>query len=171
MRDILFRAKLKDTNYWAEGFYCSMRETTYCCEEDYKRHPVPLHHLIAVDEMTDWGLPNRLRLYEINPETLCQYTGLCDKNGKKIWENDIVQYGEYTAVVRHGKYTAGFYVDFPEETNYRKDLGYWYKKVSVIGNVLEDTKGNRLESHTVSESGWIPVTERLPENKSEAKRS
>lgn len=38
MRDILFRAKLKDTNYWAEGFYCSMRETTYCCEEDYKRH-------------------------------------------------------------------------------------------------------------------------------------
>ena len=53
MRDILFRAKLKDTNYWAEGFYCSMRETTYCCEEDYKRHPVPLHHLIAVDEMTD----------------------------------------------------------------------------------------------------------------------
>ena len=166
MRDILFRAKLKDTNYWAEGFYCSMRETTYCCEEDYKRHPVPLHHLIAVDEMTDWGMPNRLRLYEINPETLCQYTGLCDKNGKKIWENDIVQYGEYTAVVRHGKYTAGFYVDFPEETNYRKDLGYWYKKVSVIGNVLEDTKGNRLESHTVSEPGWIPVTERLPENDS-----
>lgn len=164
MRDILFRAKLKDTNYWAEGFYCSMRETTYCCEEDYKRHPVPLHHLIAVDEMTDWGMPNRLRLYEINPETLCQYTGLCDKNGKKIQENDIVQYGEYTAVVRYGKYTAGFYVDFPEETNYRKDLGYWYEKVSVIGNVLEDTKGNRLESHTVSESGWIPVTERLPEN-------
>mgnify|MGYP002560156451 FL=1 len=89
---------------------------------------------------------------------------MCDKNGKKIWENDIVQYGEYTAVVRYGKYTAGFYVDFPEETNYRKDLGYWYEKVSVIGNVLEDTKGNRLESHTVSESGWNPVTERLPEN-------
>ena len=75
MRDILFQAKLKDTNYWVEGFYCSMRETTYCCEEDYKRHPVPLHHLIAVDEMTDWGMPNRLRLYEINTETLCQYTG------------------------------------------------------------------------------------------------
>jgi hypothetical protein len=93
MRDILFQAKLKDTNYWVEGFYCSMRETTYCCEEDYKRHPVPLHHLITVDEMTDWGMPNRLRLYEINPETLCQYTGLCDKNGKKSGKMTLYSMG------------------------------------------------------------------------------
>ena len=40
-----------------------------------------------------------------------------------------------------------FYVDFPEETNYRKDLGYWYKKVSVIGNVLE------IQKETV----WNPI--------------
>lgn len=60
MRDILFRAKLKDTNYWAEGFYCRMRETTYCCEEDYKRHPVPLHHLIAVDENDRLGYAKQI---------------------------------------------------------------------------------------------------------------
>lgn len=60
MREILFKAKLKDRNQWVEGFYCSMRETTYCFAEDYERHPVPLRHMIAVDTMTDWGMPNQL---------------------------------------------------------------------------------------------------------------
>lgn len=94
MRDILFKAKHKDSERWIEGFYCAMQETTYCFAEDYDKIPVPVHHLIARDEMTDWGLPNKLRLYEVDPGTLCQYTGKTDANGVKIWENDIVVFSD-----------------------------------------------------------------------------
>lgn len=84
---------------------------------------------------------------EVDPETLCQFTGLTDKSNKRIWENDIVnhngeyalvKFGMYCSSFDYGSYNLGFYVDFPEETFYRKELGYWRRKVETSGNVFDN---------------------------------
>jgi uncharacterized phage protein (TIGR01671 family) len=126
MREILFKAKRVDSGEWVEGYY--LRDQ---------------YHIGGKDIIFYRKDSDRFTVYtnKIDIETLCQFTGLCDKNGKKIWENDIIQYGAVAAVVKFGEYgngNLGFYVDFPEETNYRKDFSYWAKKVVVIGNAVDD---------------------------------
>jgi uncharacterized phage protein (TIGR01671 family) len=126
MREILFKGKRIDNGEWVEGYY--LRDQYHRSGKD----------IIFYRKDSD-----RFTVYTdiIDIETLCQFTGLTDKNGKRIWENDIIQYGAVAAVVKFGEYgngNLGFYVDFPEETNYRKDFSYWAKKVVVIGNAVDD---------------------------------
>lgn len=74
MREILFKAKRIEDGKWVEGYY-QKRYGFFGNEE---------HLIFRADSYTVWGYA------EIAPETLCQFTGLCDKNGKNIWENDIL---------------------------------------------------------------------------------
>ncbi len=130
MREILFKAKRIDNGEWVEGYYTEYNGKTF----------IGINISIYSDIFEVFYIP-LIRWFEVDPKTICQFTGLCDKNGKRIWENDIIQYGAVAAVVNFGEYgngNLGFYVDFPEETNYRKDFSYWAKKVVVIGNAVDD---------------------------------
>lgn len=93
----LCKAKDKDDGEWYEGYYLQLHDTTYCCmpsdntAEAKRLNEENTHHYIVFEQMTDWELPNRHLRAEISPETRCRYTEFTDKNGKKIWENDITR--------------------------------------------------------------------------------
>lgn len=148
MREILFKAKRTENGEWIEGYYYKVQETVHCFNEDYEKNPVPIHHFIIFTRTTDWELPMEVYQTEIIPETLCQFTGLTDKNGKRIWENDIVntdsnvrvqiKFGLYSNGFSTWKHNQGFYMDFMDKEYYRPELGYWAKKTAVIGNIFDN---------------------------------
>lgn len=66
MREILFKAKTISGN-WVNGLLSNKDDKWYISNKA--------------------GMPFA---YDVRPETICQFTGLCDKNGNKIWDNDIL---------------------------------------------------------------------------------
>lgn len=124
MREILFKAKTINGN-WVNGLLANKDDKWYISNKA--------------------GMPFA---YDVRPETICQFTGLCDKNGNRIWDNDIVntnsnlraqiKFGLYSNSFSTRKHNQGFYMDFMDKEYYRHELGYWAGKSVVIGNIFDN---------------------------------
>lgn len=111
MREIKFRAKMIDSDEMLYGYY----------------HYLPLTDTHCIDvPMKDYK--NSI-LYHAKPETVGQYTGLNDKNGKKIFEGDIV---EENPVTHFDRTTLPCMVEFKDGM-----FGMWVKKLNQKGKWIK----------------------------------
>lgn len=141
MREILFRGKRIDDGEWLQGYLWDGNDSSYIIP-----HSLGMNYYEKEKRMMAFAS-------EVDPETVCQYTGLTDENGRKIFEGDIfkhhfnkstisiVKYGEYRNPFNDDEHTGhvGFYVDWLEKKHVlRADLGYWAKLSKVIGNIFDN---------------------------------
>lgn len=124
-REILFKAKRIENGEWVEGY--------------------PLQY------KTYWGMFKKgIGIGEqIDENTLCQFTGLLDKNGNKIWENDVIGFYQYNGekhidgVVKYGKFNCsccygvyGWYVECGDIRMLDESIGKTC--VEVFGNLFDN---------------------------------
>ena len=136
MREILFKAKRLDNGEWVEGdlihnIFGGMKRMWISSESYDKERLRSVHKYI-----TEW------RGIEIDPDTICQYTGLTDKNGRKIWENDILRRDGYWDI-RIEFENGAFMVRNADKIQYINRVTYTFistfdiKEYEVIGNIFD----------------------------------
>lgn len=148
VRKILFKAKRKDNHKWVYGDLMQLH--------DGKKYIVNNEMGFYLDEDGNLIKDQISFVNEVIPKTISEFTGLYDRNGKKIFENDIckgngiiklndnaiVKYGKYKTEIWKEEYPCnvyqfGWYVEFinsKTQVDLIKPNG-----IKVVGNIFDRT--------------------------------
>ena len=138
IRTIMFRGKRIDNGEWVYGGFKCEKIGEYTIA------------VFIIEKLTDGVFEN----HRVDPESIAQFTGLTDRNGKKIFEGDIIKADDYIFAVKFGKCGGvanaekygymGFYLEaFSESTKLsvkyglRDDICY-FEDIEVIGNLHDN---------------------------------
>ncbi len=130
MREILFKAKRKDNGKWAEGYY----------QKRYDAFGNAQHLIFWAKSCAVW------EYVEIDPYTLCQFTGMHEKSEKKkkIWEWDLVRRTDLrdskepsVGVIEYDAENTSFLIHWIDVINYSATYP-WKDRIEVIGSIFDD---------------------------------
>lgn len=127
MKEILFRGKRKSDGKWIEG------DLSRCVV-------VGENHICRIEDNLS------TTTHRIDPETVCQYTGLTDKSGRKIFEGDVVKTSQYGVDDGKGHNFAGFdmfSVEFSDgsfclKNKWRRFNLRPQRDFEIIGNIFDN---------------------------------
>ena len=127
MREILFKAKQIDNGEWVEGCYLLSGGK----------------HFIYAEYIEHYCMPVIIKA-EIIPETLCQFTGMTDKNGVRIWKNDIVEaWSQGSRAIGTVKQRVdGLWIMSPAWQNHE----FWELKPNSNGETTVEVLGNAFDN-------------------------